>query len=195
MTVERALTWRSEFTSMMVGMRRMRCSISGAKSRSAARSLERMPNWYWARVWVVPRLMDWTGWKKMLMPGTVAVARRRRAMTWVALSFRSGLSRSMMNTRPELTVDAALPPPTIDSTDSTSGSRLMISATAPCRATMASNEASSGPTVEPEIWPISSEGKKPFGIAWNSTPVRTKVPSVIASTTRGIATVRLSAQA
>ena len=66
---------------MMLGMRRMRCSISGAYSRSAARSLERMPNWYWARVWVVPMLIDCTGWKKMLMPGTAAVARRRRAIT------------------------------------------------------------------------------------------------------------------
>ena len=101
---ERARTCRSELTSMMVGMRRIRSSISGAKSRSAARSLERMPNWYWARVCVVPMLIDCTGWKKMLMPGTVAAARRRRAITCRALSLRSGLSRSMMNMRPELTV-------------------------------------------------------------------------------------------
>ena len=69
--------------------------------------------------------------------------------------------------RPELTVLAALPPPTVEITETTSGSRLMISASAAWRATMASNEASSGPTVEPEIWPISSVGKKPLGIAWN----------------------------
>jgi hypothetical protein len=44
---------------------------------------------------------------------------------------------------------------------------------------MASNEASSGPTVEPEIWPMSSDGKNPLGIAWNRMAVRTKVPNVI----------------
>ena len=160
----------------------MRSSISGAYSRKRGRSLERMPNWYCARVWVVPMLIDWTGWKKMLMPGTVAVARRRRAITCRALSLRSGLSRSMMNMRPEFTVLAALPPPTVDITETTSGSRLMISASADCRATMASNEASSGPTVEPVSWPISSDGKKPLGIAWNRMAVSTKVPSVMAST-------------
>src|SRR5687767_9812632 len=47
-------------------------------------------------------LIDWTDWKKMLMPGTVAVARRNRAITCRALSFRSGLSRSMMNMRPDV---------------------------------------------------------------------------------------------
>ena len=58
---------------MIVGMRLMRSSISGAYSRSAARLLERMPNWYCARVCVVAMLIDWIGWKKMLMPGTDAV--------------------------------------------------------------------------------------------------------------------------
>ena len=43
----------------------------------------------------------------------------------------------------------------------------MTSASTDWRATMASNEASSGPTVEPVIWPISSDGKKPLGIVWN----------------------------
>ena len=76
-----------------------------------------MPNWYWARVCVVPMLIDCTGWKKTLMPGTDAVARRSRAITCSALSLRSGLSRSMMNMRPEFTVLAALPPPTVEITD------------------------------------------------------------------------------
>ena len=154
-----------------------------------------MPNWYWARVWVVPMLIDCNGWKKMLMPGTVAAARRRRAITCRALSVRSGLSRSMMKMRPELTVAAALPPPTVETTEATSGSRRRSSASADWRATMASNEASSGPTVAPEIWPMSSEGKKPLGIAWNRRKVATKVPSVMASTSRGSFTVRVSAQA
>ena len=88
-----------------------------------------------------------------------------------------------------------MPPPTVEITDATSGSRLMISASADWRATMASNEASSGPTVEPLSWPISSAGKKPLGIFWNRMTVSTKVPSVSSSTSRGIATVRRSAQA
>ena len=58
------------------------------------------------------------------------MARRSRAITCRTLSFRSGLSRSMMNMRPELTVLAALPPPTVEITDATSGSRRMISASA-----------------------------------------------------------------
>ena len=129
------------------------------------------------------------------MPGTVAAVRRSRAMTCWALSLRSGLSRSMMKMRPEFTVAAALPPPTVDMTDITSGSRRMISASADWRATMASNEASSGPTVEPWICPISSDGKKPFGIAWKRIAVTTKVPTVIASMNRGRRTVRRNARA
>ena len=130
----------------------------------------------------------------MLMPGTVAVARRRRPITCWILSVRCDLSRKVMKMRPELMVLAALPPPTVETTETTSGSRFRISARADWRATMASNEASSGPIVEAEIWPISSIGKKPLGMAWNRTAVRTKVPRVIASTRRGRATVRRSAQ-
>src|SRR4029453_11801996 len=111
-----------------------------------------MPYWYWARVWVVPILIDWIGWKNMLMPGTVAVVRRSRPITCTTLSLRSGLSRRVMKTRPELTVLAALPPPTVEITDRTSGSRLMISASTAWRAAMASNDALSGPHGDPEIW-------------------------------------------
>ncbi len=96
--------------------------------------------------------------------------------------------------RPEFTVLAALPPPTVDITDTTSGSRLMTSASTPWRTTIASNEASSGPTVEALSWPISSVGKKPLGMFWNRIAVITKVLSVSARTRRGIRTVRLSAQ-
>src|SRR4051794_2470631 len=148
-------------------MRFMRSSISGAYSRKVARLLERMPNWYWARDCVVAMLIDWMGWKKTLMPGTDAVARRRRAITSRAVAVRSGLARRVTNMRPELTVLAALPPPTVDITVTTSGSRRMTSASTDWRATMASNEASSGPTVEPVIWPMSSDGKKPLGMVWN----------------------------
>src|SRR5476649_359643 len=126
-----ARTCRSELTSASVGTRFIRSSISGANSRRLLRSLERMPNWYWLRDWVVAMLIDWMGWKKMLMPGTVAVERRRRAMTSSAVDLRSDLSFSETKMRPELTVLAALPPPTVDITDTTSGSRLMISAITP----------------------------------------------------------------
>ena len=188
--VMRARTCRSEFTSAMLGMRRIRSSIRGANSRRLLRSLERMPNWYCARDWVVAMLIDWMGWKKMLMPGTVAVDRRSRATTSSAVDLRSDLSFRVTKMRPELTVLAALPPPTVDMTVTTSGSRLMTSANTACRATMASNEASSGPTVAPVSWPISSDGKKPLGMFWNSTAVSTKVPSVTASTIFGIFTTR-----
>ena len=91
-------------------------------------------------------------------------------MTCWVLSVRSGLSRSMMNMRPEFTVLAPGPPPTVDMTEVTSGSLPMTSANADWRATIASNEASSGPTVEPEIWPISSDGKKPLGMRGRASP-------------------------
>src|SRR5476651_2025055 len=191
--VMRARTCRSELTSAMDGMRRIRSSIRGANSRRPLRSLERMPNWYCARDWVVAMLIDWIGWKNTLMPGTDAVERRRRAITSSAVDLRSDLSFKVTKMRPELTVLAALPPPTVDITETTSGSRLMTSARTDWRATMASNEASSGPTVEPEIWPMSSDGKKPLGMAWKRTTVITKVLSVMASTRRGIATVFFSA--
>ena len=47
---------------MMPGTERMRLSIRGAQVRSAVRSGDCMVNWYWARDWVVPRMMDCTGW-------------------------------------------------------------------------------------------------------------------------------------
>jgi hypothetical protein len=139
-------------------------------------------------------LIDWIGWKKTLMPGTVAVERRRRAITSSAVDLRSDLSRNVTKMRPEFTVLAAFPPPTVDMTVTTSGSRLMTSARALWRATIASNDASSGPTVAPVSWPMSSDGKKPLGVDWNSTAVITKVPSVIASTIFGIFTTRRRAQ-
>src|SRR5260370_28131997 len=144
--------------------------------------------------WGVAILVEWRGWKNAVMAGTEAVARRKRAMTCWALSLRSGLARRVTKIRPELMVLAALPPPTVDITETTSGSRRMISARALWRATMASNEASSGPTVEPVSVPISSIGKKPLGMLWTLIAVRTKVPSVMASTMRGILTVRIRAQ-
>ena len=52
----------------------------------------------------------------MLMPGTEAAARRMRAITPIASVFRSGLSRSAMNMRPEFWVEAGPPPPTVDIT-------------------------------------------------------------------------------
>ena len=150
---------------MMAGMRRMRSSIRGAQSRSAARSLERMPNWYCARDCVVPMLIDCTGWKKTLMPGhLLRVARRSRAITSVALAVRSGLSRSMMKMRPELTVLAALPPPTVEISCSDVGIALDdLGQRLTGAPTMASNEASSGPTVEPVIWPMSSVREEALG--------------------------------
>src|SRR5471032_59965 len=159
-TVMRARICRSELTSAIEEMRLMRSSICGANSRRLARLLERMPNWYWLRDWVVAMLIDWIGWKKMLIPGTVDVERRRRAITSRAVDLRSDLSFSETKMRPEFTVLAVLFLPAVDITETTSGSRLMISAMTPWRATIASNDASSGPTVEPVNWPMSSDGKK-----------------------------------
>ena len=115
------------------------------------------------------------------MPGTCEVARRRRLMTSPAVALRAGLSRRVMNSRPEFGVLAALPPPAVDITDTTSGSRLTISASRAWRSTMAANEASSGPTVDADSRPISSCGKNPLGTTWNSTMVSTNVPRVAAS--------------
>ena len=47
-----------------------------------------------------------------------------------AVALRSGLARKVTKMRPEFTVLAAFPPPTVDMTEMTSGSRLMISARA-----------------------------------------------------------------
>ena len=144
--------------------------------------------WYCERLCTVPTWMDWIGEKKAWMPGTSAVDRRSLAMTSMAVAVRAGLSRSVMNRKPAFWVELPPPPPMFAMTETTSGSCLTISASRRERSTMASKETSSGPSVAARIRPLSSLGKKPFGMSRNRTKVRAKVPSVMPSMMTGMPT-------
>ena len=67
-------------------------------------------------------------------------------------------------------------PPTLDMTASTFGFLAMISAIWACFSAIAGNEMPCAPSVKPKTWPMSSLGRKPFGIL-------TKSHAVSASTT------------
>jgi hypothetical protein len=69
------------------------------------------------------------------------------------------------------------PPPLNELTVATFGSARMISATRLCSRTIAGNEMSSDASVVTVIWPMSSCGKKPFGMSTNSHAVATTVSS------------------
>ena len=143
----------------------MPCSSFGAISRSSWKSVAWTVYCHWARLKVVPMLMFWTFWKKALIPGTLAVARRRRAITSFEEDLRSGFAFSWTNMRPELWLALADPAPTVDITLTTSGSAATMAATAFWRSAMAVKETSSGPWVEPVRRPVSSCGKKPLGVS------------------------------
>ena len=60
----------------------------------------------------------------------------------------------------------------------------MMSTTLPCSSASAIDDVSSDASTITRIWPMSSSGKKPFGMVEYSTPVSTKVPSASISTTK-----------
>ena len=83
-------------------------------------------------------------------------------------------------------------PPLNELTTATFGSARTIAAARSCSATMAGNEMSSEASVLMLIWPMSSSGKKPFGMATNSHAVAAKVSSATTSTTGRCASAQSS---
>ena len=75
-------------------------------------------------------------------------------------------------------------PPVKELTVSTFGSARTIAAARSCSATIAGNETSSAASVLMRSWPMSSSGKKPFGIATNSHAVAPKVAKATISTAK-----------
>ena len=73
-------------------------------------------------------------------------------------------------------------PPLNDDTAATAGSARKMAATWLCRPTMAVKDTSSAASVVTWIWPMSSSGKKPLGMAMNSQIVPTSVASATSST-------------
>ena len=74
------------------------------------------------------------------------------------------------------------PAPLKELTVATFGSSRKTAATRLCRATMAGKEVSSAASVEIWIWPMSSSGKKPFGMVTKSQAVAMKVSKATPST-------------
>jgi hypothetical protein len=60
----------------------------------------------------------------------------------------------------------------------------MMAAACSCSRTISVKEVSSAASVLTVIWPMSSSGKKPLGMAMNRTTVATKVSSATTSTVR-----------
>ena len=98
------------------------------------------------------------------MPGTTLVAARRRWMICGRVLGRSSRGFSTMNMRPVLGVGLGPPGPTVEFTYSTAGSARMMSATLSCSSDSAGNEMSVAASVDAEMKPVSSAGKKPFGM-------------------------------
>ena len=84
-----------------------------------------------------------------------------------------GLRR--MNRRPVLGTMLTPPAPIDDMNCSTYGSLRTIAATACCFSRMASNEMSWAASVNAKIWPVSSLGMKPFGMARKAQAVTARL--------------------
>ncbi len=94
------------------------------------------------------------------MPGTAAVAVRRRFIT-TSIGSRLSLSLRRMNRKP---LFVAPPKPTAEVTESTAGSLATISLTAFCRAAISGKLVSACASLTPRRKPVSSSGKKPLGM-------------------------------
>ncbi len=87
-----------------------------------------------------------------------------------------------MNRRPEFCVAFGPPTPMKAPTLAMFGSAWKIAATRSWRSIIAVNEMSSAASVVTWICPVSSSGKKPFGITTNSTALATKLASATSHT-------------
>ena len=97
---------------------------------------------------------------------------------------RSERGFRLMKSRPVLTLPPPPPPPTAAETDDTDGSSCTIFATRSCSTVIAAKEMSSDASVLAWIWPMSSSGKKPLGIAIHSQALATKLAIATAPITQ-----------
>ena len=122
-------------------------------------------NWYCERAPRPPMRTSCAGTMNRSMPGMrVSWLRRRSTTRWVGMPSRSASGLRLMNSRPWLTEALNTEPPTEDPTPATAGSASTMSRTRSCSSTMDLNEMSGEARVEPKIRPVSSCGKKPFGV-------------------------------
>ena len=129
---------------------------------------------YWYRLLDASPPIEIAGgfWMKVVIPSTLAVAVARSRLIWSALRWRWSIGLRSMVSWPWF---AAAVVPTDDVTDSTSGSRLTIAATAACRSTSASYDTPSAASVVASSWPVSSVGKSPLGVDQKSQPVARRI--------------------
>ncbi len=97
---------------------------------------------------------------KTLMPAT-SRSLRRRPSTTCFIGWRSPRGFRLTNMRP---VFCAPLPPLKELTLFTFGSARKTAAARSCSRTISGNEVSSAASVLTVIWPMSSSGKKPFGM-------------------------------
>ena len=99
------------------------------------------------------------------MPPTSRSFGRSRLMTCCELTLpRSDGGFRLMNSRPLLTEALKPEAPTDEPTYATAGSDSTIRVARCCKSFIASNEMSGAARVPPKIRPVSSRGKKPFGV-------------------------------
>ncbi len=111
-------------------------------------------------------------WGTARMPGIWLSAGRSSAMIWSTLLSRldSGFRRAMM--RPVLEVRLGPDAPVTDMVASTSGCWATRSTRSFWRSRMAGKEMPSSASVDTRNWPVSSLGKKPWGMRVKSQAVR-----------------------
>ena len=114
------------------------------------------------------------------MPGTSRSLRRKPSITCF-MGGRSPRGLRLMNMRPAFCV--LLLPPLNEFTVATFGSARKSSTTRFCKRTMSSNEVSSDASVDTLIWPMSSSGKNPLGMATNMAQVPANVSRATINTT------------
>ena len=153
--------------------------------------------WYSSSV-LAPRSVYWYGllvsWPirmvgmfcmKALMPTRPCSFGRSWRMTSSAETL-SERGLSVMNMRPRLSDGLKPLAPMNDITPSTFGLRRTMSATCCCSFAIASKEMSCGASVKQKICPVSSVGRKPFGMRANRNPVATVMARNTSMTKRAV---------
>ena len=140
-------------------------------------------NWYWLFEARPPRRRFCTGVMNTERPGTWESWRRRSASTFGS-SPRWPFGFSSTKNEPAFIVPENPVEPTRLTTCATCGERSRICRASRCRFTIAGKDTSWRASVETESWPMSSVGKKPFGIAANMVTVATTEARKIRNTVK-----------
>ena len=149
-------------TSWMPGTDWKRRKARSAQRYTSSRSRPVRVYWYCACVSCPPMFTIGGFWMNTRTPGMPPVLPRSCCTIWSGLSARSCEGLSLMKIWPLLPEGRLPPTPTVEFTDSTFGSWMMMSATACCSLDIAWKETSCPPSVKAISRPESPLGRKPF---------------------------------